>query len=211
MIHVLFFLFAFLLSTTSHHHVVAIDFCVADLKGAETPSGYPCKPLSKVTIDDFVFSKFPKPTKNFFNFSAVVASVDQFPALNGLGFSIVLVEIEAGASVPLHTHPDATEVIIAGNDNIIAGFISSADNKVFVKTLSKGNIMVLPQGLLHFVMNNGKEKASLTVIFTSVRASVQTVAVALFASNFDSNLISKTTFLDHAEIKKLKGIFNGSG
>ncbi|KAK7261751.1 hypothetical protein RIF29_28070 [Crotalaria pallida] len=209
MIHVLFFLFAsFLISTNSH--VSAIEFCIADLKGAETPAGYPCKPPTTVTVDDFVY-KFTKATPNIFNFSFSTAFIDQFPALNGLGFSIGQAELEGGAVIPLHAHPDATEIIIGGPGSVTAGFITSTDNKVFVKTLSEGNIFVIPRGLLHFVINNGKEKSIGNVIFTSVRPSVQLLDLALFGNNFDSALVSKTTFLDPEQVKKLKGVFKGSG
>ncbi|KAK7261752.1 hypothetical protein RIF29_28071 [Crotalaria pallida] len=188
------------------------DFCIADLKGAESPAGYPCKPSKTLTVDDFVFSTSTKGTPNAFNFSITPTFVDQFPALNGLGISTASVEIEKGGELPLHTHPDATEVVILEKGSITAGFISSTDNKVYVKTLTtKGNIIVLPKGLLHFIINKGKGKATLTLIFTSVRPSVQILDLALFGNNFDSNVISKTTFLDPKQVKKLKGIFKGSG
>ncbi|KAK7261747.1 hypothetical protein RIF29_28066 [Crotalaria pallida] len=211
MIHVLFSLFAtFLLSTTSY--VSAIDFCIADLKGAETPTGYPCKPPTKVTVDDFVFSKSTNTTPNN-SFKSIIspAFVDQLPALNGLGISIANAELDEGGVVPLHSHADATEVIIVGQGNVIVGFISSTDNKVYVKKLSVGNIMVIPRGLLHFIINDGKGKATGTFVFTSVRPSSQIIDLALFGNNFDSALLQKTTFLDPAEIKRLKGIFKGSG
>ncbi|KAK7273977.1 hypothetical protein RIF29_15046 [Crotalaria pallida] len=188
------------------------DFCIADLKGVESPAGYPCKPPKTITVDDFVFSTSTKGTPNAFNFSITPAFVDQFPALNGLGISIATVEIKKGGELPLHTHPDANEVVILENGSVTAGFISSTYNKVYVKTLTtKGNIIVLPKGLLHFIINNGKGKAALTLIFTSVRPRVQILDLALFGNNFDSGVISKTTFLDPQQVKKLKGIFKGSG
>ncbi|CAL0299455.1 unnamed protein product [Lupinus luteus] len=203
-----FFLFAFLLSTTSH--VSAIDFCVADLKAGETPAGYPCKAPTTVKVDDFVFSKYLPGKNNIFNFSFTRAIVDDFPALNGLHLSMARFDIEEGGIVPMHTHADATEVIVVSHGNLTAGFISS-DNTPFVKTISEGNIFVIPKGLLHFVLNVGKGKASANVIFDSVRPSVQLFNLALFGNNLDSAIVEKTTFLDPAQVKKLKGRFKGSG
>ncbi|OIV89352.1 hypothetical protein TanjilG_23054 [Lupinus angustifolius] len=203
-----FFLFAFLLSTTSH--VSPIDFCIADLKVARTPAGYPCKPPSTVTVDDFVFSNYLPGKNNIFNFSFTLASVDNFPSLNGLGFSMARFDIEEGGVVPMHTHVDADEVIIMLQGNLTAGFISSDSNTAFVKTISEGNIIVLPKGLLHFALNVGKGKASANVIFSSVKPSVQLFDVALFGNNLDSAIVEKTTFLDHAQVQKLKGQFKGS-
>ncbi|KAE9619499.1 hypothetical protein Lal_00015109 [Lupinus albus] len=205
----IFFALAFLLSTISH--VSAIDFCVADLNATETLTGYPCKSPATVTVDDFVFSNLFPGKNNIFNFSFTSAIIDNFPAINGLGLSISRFDIEEGGVVPMHTHADATEVIVMLQGNLTAGFISSDSNTVFMKTLSDGNIMVLPKGLLHFALNVGKGKASAYVIFDSVKASVQLFDVALFGNNLDSSIVEKTTFLDLAQIQKLKGQFKGSG
>ncbi|KAE9619545.1 hypothetical protein Lal_00041795 [Lupinus albus] len=205
----IFFLFAFLLSITSH--VSAIDFCVADVKAAQNPSGYPCKPPATVTVDDFVFSNFVPGKNNIFNFSFNPANVDNFPAINGLGLSFARFDIEEGGVVPMHTHADATEVIVALQGNLTAGFISSDSNTVFIKTISDGNILVIPKGLLHFVLNVGKGKGSANVIFTSVKPSVQLFNLALFGNNLESAIVEKTTFLDHAQVQKLKAQFKGTG
>ncbi|CAL0313020.1 unnamed protein product [Lupinus luteus] len=204
-----FFLFAFLLCTITSH-VVAIDFCIADLKGGDTPAGYPCKSPTNVTVDDFVFSNFKIGKPNQFNFSFTPAFVDHFPALNGLGFSFGRVEIKRGGAIPMHTHADATEVIISTGGTYIACFITS-DNKVYTKTLTEGNIFVIPKGLLHFGLNIGKGKASGIVVFSSEKPSVQILDIALFGNNLDSGIIGKTTYLDVAQIKKLKALFKGSG
>ncbi|OIW14315.1 hypothetical protein TanjilG_21455 [Lupinus angustifolius] len=207
----IFFLLAFLISTINSH-VAAIDFCVADLKGAQTSVGYPCKLPKDVTVNDFVFSNFTNGAPNQFNFSFTPAIVDNFPALNGLGFSFAKVELEEGATVPMHAHPDATEVVIAGSGpaKYTTGFITS-DNVVYTKTLSEGDIFVIPKGLLHFGINTGKGKASGLAVFSSEKPSIQVLDLALFGNKLDSSIVEKTTFLDAAQVKKLKALFKGSG
>ncbi|OIW09553.1 hypothetical protein TanjilG_28152 [Lupinus angustifolius] len=205
----LFFLFGFLLSTTISN-VAAKDFCIADLKGGLTPGGYPCKSLQSVTVDDFVFSNFTVGTPNQLKMSFTPAFVEQLSALNGLGFSLARVELEEGGVVPIHTHVDATEVTIPTGGNFTIGFISS-DNVVYMKTISEGNIFVIPKGLLHFGLNVGKGKHSAIYVFSSEHRSLQVVDLALFGSNLDSNIVAKTTFLDIEQIKKLKTLFKGSG
>ncbi|CAL0313017.1 unnamed protein product [Lupinus luteus] len=205
------FLLAFLVSTINSH-VAAIDFCVADVKAGVTSVGYPCKSPSKVTVDDFVFSNFTNGPPNQFNFSFTPADVENFPALNGLGFSFAKVELEEGATVPMHAHPDATEVVIAGSGpaKYTTGFITS-DNVVYTKTLTEGDIFVIPKGLLHFGFNSGKGKASGVTLFGSGKPSIQVLDLALFGNNLDSSIVEKTTFLDAAQVKKLKALFKGSG
>ncbi|WJX86546.1 hypothetical protein P8452_68844 [Trifolium repens] len=84
MIHIILYFFAFLSSYTTSYY--ASDFCVADLKLPNTPSGYPCKSEAKVTVNDFVFSGLvPGNTEGPFNFALKTAFVNDLPGLNGLG------------------------------------------------------------------------------------------------------------------------------
>ncbi|CAI8607906.1 unnamed protein product [Vicia faba] len=205
----IFILFLLTLLSHSTSNASVLDFCVADLSSPQTPSGYPCK--SSVTIKDFVFSNFNEGnTSNFFKFSVTPAFVDQFPAVNGLGISTARLDLDIGGTVPMHSHRGASELIIVVQGRITAGFISSA-NEVFVTTLSKGEILVFPQGLLHFEFNAGKSKASAFLIFSSSNPGSQVVDLALFGNKLSSALVEKTTLLDHAQVRKLKAIFGGSG
>lgn len=197
-----------LLLPSSH----AADFCVGDLKGPQTPSGYLCKNESVVTVDDFIFTGIDRNTNtsNMFKFAATAAFVDQFPGLNGLGISIAHALIAPGGVVPLHTHPAASELLVVIRGTIAAGFISSSNN-VYYKNISKGDAMVFPQGLPHFQANVGDKTAEAVVGFSSPSPGIQTTSSSLFASNFPSGLLEKVTLLDDAEVKKLKKLFGGSG
>uniref|UniRef100_I1MK05 Germin-like protein n=1 Tax=Glycine max TaxID=3847 RepID=I1MK05_SOYBN len=146
-LHIVFLLS--LLSSTSHATVQ--DFCVADLKGADTPSGYPCKPPANVTSDDFVYTGLAEAANvtNIINAAVTPAFVAQFPGLNGLDLSAARLDLGPGGVIPLHTHPGANELLIVLQGHILAGFISSG-NIVYQKVLKKGELMVFPQGLLHF-------------------------------------------------------------
>ncbi|KAK2353265.1 germin protein precursor [Trifolium repens] len=202
----------FLLTLLSHSitNASVVDFCVADLSSAETPSGFPCK--SSVTINDFIFSNFNSgnTSNNPLRAAFTSASVHQFPAVNGLGLSAARLDIDVGGIVPMHSHRGANEIMMVVQGRITAGFISS-DNSVFVKTVSKGEIMVLPQGLLHFQFNAGGNKATAFLAFSSSNPGAQLVDVALFGNNLSSAIVGKTTLLDPAQVKKLKAIFGGSG
>ncbi|XP_058754473.1 auxin-binding protein ABP19b-like [Vicia villosa] len=205
----IFILFLLTLLSHSTSNASVLDFCVADLSSPQTPSGYPCK--SSVTIKDFVFSNFNEGNStNFFKFSVTPAFVNQFPAVNGLGISAARLDLDIGGVLPMHSHRGATELMIVVQGRITAGFISS-DNKVFVATLSKGEVLVFPQGLLHFQFNAGKSKASAFLTFSSSNPGSQVVDLALFGNKLSSAFVEKTTLLDHAQVRKLKAIFGGSG
>ncbi|KAG1334283.1 germin-like protein 8-14 [Cocos nucifera] len=197
-----------LLFSSSH----AADFCVADLAGPETPSGYQCKNESAVTADDFVITGLGVPGNfsSMFKAAPKTAFVRQFPGINGLGISAAFVYYAPGGFIPLHTHPAGTELIVVTQGTLLAGFISSANN-AYYKTLNTGDAMVFPQGLLHFQVNVGETTAIAVVGFSNPSPGIQTTSSSLFAGNLPSALVEKVTFLDDAEVKKLKKMMGGTG
>ncbi|KAK8586284.1 hypothetical protein V6N13_082097 [Hibiscus sabdariffa] len=188
MLHILF-VFSLTLTVTSTQ-VLAQDFCVADLaSGIVTPSGYPCKMETNLTSDDFAFSGL---------------------GLAGNTSNIISAAVTPGI-LPMHTHPGATELLYVVHGHITAGFISSA-NKVYLKTLNKGDVMIFPQGLLHFQINAAGRRPSLAIVtFNSPNPGLQILDFALFANDLPSSLLEKSTFLDDAQVKKLKGVLGGTG
>ncbi|NCF00687.1 cupin domain-containing protein, partial [Emergencia sp. 1XD21-10] len=188
------------------------DFCVADLKAPEGPAGYSCKAATLVTVDDFVSTglRYAGNTSNIIKAAVTPEFAAQFPGVNGLGISIARLDIAAGGVVPMHTHPGGSELLLVTQGFIKAGFISSA-NTVYVKTLTKGDIMVFPQGLLHFQVNAGGVTAVAFASFSSATPGLQILDFALFANDLPSSLVEATTFLDDATVKKLKSVLGGTG
>ncbi|KAI5336740.1 hypothetical protein L3X38_016008 [Prunus dulcis] len=208
--YILFLFFLIFFSSSSHASVQ--DFCVADLKGPDGPAGYPCKSPANVTVSDFVFSGLAKGgnTTNIIQAAVTPAFVAQFPGVNGLGLSMARLDLAPGGVIPFHTHPGASEILVVTRGHITAGFVSSAST-VYLETLKKGDVMVFPQGLLHFQVNAAKIHSSAFVSFSSASPGLQILDFALFANNLPSALVGQTTFLDLAQIKKLKGVLGGTG
>lgn len=188
------------------------DFCVADLSMEDTPAGYSCVPVSKVGYCDFVFSGLAAAgnTSNLIKAAVTPAFVSQFPGVNGLGISAARLDLAVGGVVPLHTHPGGSELIVVVQGTITAGFISSS-NGVYVSKLNAGDTMVFPQGLLHFQINSGDNPAEVFVSFSSPNPGLQITAFALFANDLPSAIVESVTFLDDAEVKRLKKLLGGSG
>ncbi|XP_078180694.1 auxin-binding protein ABP19a-like [Carex rostrata] len=206
-----FFLLSLLLLSYSAS-ALQDDFCVADLSGPDTPSGYVCKKVADVTVDDFVFHGLGVPgnTTNIIKAAVTPAFVAQFPGINGLGLSALRLDLAPGGVIPLHTHPGGSELIIITKGIIIAGFISSSANAVYIKALKKGDTMVFPQGLLHFQINGGKSNAVAFVSLSNPNPGLQITSFALFANSLPSQIVEKVTFLDDYEVKKLKGVLGGT-
>ncbi|XP_054784779.1 germin-like protein subfamily 3 member 1 [Prosopis cineraria] len=210
MLHIIF-LFSLVLSSSSSTSNAA-DFCVADLMAAEGPAGYPCKAAANVTADDFVYTALAKSgnTTNIISAAVSPAFVAQFPGVNGLGISAARLDLAPNGVIPFHTHPAASELLVVLHGHILAGFVSSA-NAVYLKKLNKGEIMVFPQGLLHFQVNAGKNKATAVVSFSSPDPGLQILDYVLFGNELPSKLVEAVTFLDDAQVKKLKGVLGGTG
>ncbi|XP_059633222.1 auxin-binding protein ABP19a-like [Cornus florida] len=207
------FIFSVVLISSSPPHTAALDFCVANLTLPTGPAGYPCKKAANVTADDFAFSGLAMAgnTSNLIKAAVTPAFVAQFPGLNGLGFSMARADLAPGGVIPMHTHPSAHEMLLVVQGRISAGLISSSDNKVYLKTLKKGDIMVFPKGILHFQINAGGIPAIAFVSFSDPDPGLQILDFALFANNLPSKLIEKVTFLDDAQVKKLKAVLGGTG
>lgn len=201
--------FSILISTCN---AAVQDFCVADYMGPQGPSGYSCKSPANVTVADFVFTGFRAGgnTTNIINAAVSPAFAAQFPGLNGLGLSIARLDLAPSGVVPFHTHPGATEILLVVQGSIVTGFVDSA-NKVYLKKLLKGDVMVYPQGLLHFQINGGGRTAVAFASFSSPNPGLQITDFALFANNLPSMLVEKATFLDDAQVKKLKSVLGGTG
>ncbi|XP_058745436.1 auxin-binding protein ABP19b-like [Vicia villosa] len=208
-IHTIIFFFS-LASFYIPHATSSNDFCVANLLLPTTPSGYQCKSEDNVTVNDFVFSGFVAPKiEDPFKVGFTPAFVTQIPGLNGLGVSAVRADMDVNGTVPLHSHPDATELIINYEGEVTAGFITP--NKVYLKVLKPGDVMVIPKGVLHFLVNTSGKKGTGFAFFSSSNPSVHLFDNLLFGNDLSSSIIAQTTLLDVEQIKKLKGQFGGSG
>ncbi|GMI92661.1 ARABIDOPSIS THALIANA GERMIN 3, germin 3, GERMIN-LIKE PROTEIN 3 [Hibiscus trionum] len=109
----------------------------------------------------------------------------------------------------MHTHPEATEIFVVIQGTICAGFISST-NKVYIKTLKEGDVMVFPRGLMHFLTNVGESQALAFASYSSASPSLYIMDYAWFANDLPTDILQETTFLNPDQIKKLKGLLGGT-
>ncbi|KAK9715668.1 hypothetical protein RND81_06G181100 [Saponaria officinalis] len=151
-----------------------IDFCVADLNQPLGPAGFPCRNPANLIMDDFVFSGLGVPadmSDNIFKVGVTAAVDGTFPVLNGLGLSMARLDIDVGGVVPIHT----------------------PSFRAYFETLKKGDIMIFPQGLLHFQVNVGD---SPSLAFVSLNSAFP--------------VVEKITLLEAQQVKKLKQAFGGT-
>ncbi|XP_065851198.1 auxin-binding protein ABP20-like [Euphorbia lathyris] len=206
---ILSIIFVVLSSFSSSSYAAILDFCVADIL-AEGPGGFNCKKPEFVTVKDFTFSGLATPGNiiNIGNYSLTAATVAQIPGLNGLGLSMGRLDLEVGGVFPMHSHPGVSEIILVNSGLVNVGFITSL-NAVYSTIVKAGDVFVFPQGLLHFLINSGKSPAVVYVCYNSEMPGLQFLDLALFGNNLPTDVIGKATFLDAAQIIKLKAVFGG--
>ncbi|KAF5803190.1 hypothetical protein HanRHA438_Chr06g0277711 [Helianthus annuus] len=184
------------------------DVCVADLTSGVKVNGFTCK--ANISADDFFFAGLAKPglTNNTFGATVTAASVQQIAGLNTLGVSMARIDYAPGGINPPHTHPRATEIVFVLEGELDVGFITT-ENKLFSKTIKKGEIFTFPRGLIHFQINNGKVPAAVIAGFNSQLPGTQRVANALFASSptVEDVVLTKTFQIGTKEIEKIKSKF----
>ncbi|BBN12957.1 protein MpCupin93 [Marchantia polymorpha subsp. ruderalis] len=110
-------------------------------------------------------------------------SVENFPALQGLGISMSLARYSPGAVVRPQIHPRATELLYVLEGTLDVGFIDST-NKLFRQTLQTGDLWLVPQGMVHFLSNlNDTSEARAVAAFTRSNPGYIDVAASIFGSN----------------------------
>ncbi|KAI3676098.1 hypothetical protein L1987_85697 [Smallanthus sonchifolius] len=181
------------------------DVCVADLASGVKLNGFSCK--SNISVDDFFFAGLANPglTNNTFGATVTPASVQQITGLNTLGVSMARIDYAPGGLNPPHTHPRATEIVFVLEGELNVGFITT-DNKLFSKTIKKGEIFTFTRGLIHYQINNGKVPAAVIAGFNSQLSGTQRVANAVFASSppVDDVVLTNTFQVGTKLVEKIK-------
>ncbi|KAJ6827391.1 putative germin-like protein 1-2 [Iris pallida] len=189
------------------------DLCVADLNttahptGAGAGSGFPCKATSDVVVDDFFFDRtaVEGDTNNVFGVNVTRGDVLSFPGLNTIGLSIARVDFAEGGVNRPHTHPRASEMILVERGELLVGFVTCA-NVVYSKVVRKGEVFVVPRGLMHFQQNVGKGKATYFAVVNSQSAGLVSAPLSLFASKppLPSKLLAKAFQMDEDVVDTVK-------
>ncbi|KAI3959688.1 hypothetical protein MKW92_013392 [Papaver armeniacum] len=184
------------------------DFCVADLNATKiTMNGFPCKPLSEVTNDDFFYSGLVNEanTDNPFGVGIRPGDVTSFPALNTLELTIDVLDLAPGANVPVHTHPRGSEANLVIKGKVLFGFITT-NNVLYSKVLNAGELSVIPKGLVHFVQNVGPEKAVVVAVFNSQSPGASVIPFNLFGSKpaIPNDILAKNFLVDDKVIASIK-------
>ena len=149
-------------------------------------------------------------TENKVGSNVTNVNVDTFPGLNTLGISLARIDFAPYGQNPPHTHPRGTEILVVLEGTLFVGFVTSnTDNRLFIKTLNKGDVFVFPVGLIHFQVNVGKTNAIAISGLSSQNAGAITIANAVFGSNppINPDVLTKAFQLDKKVVEYLQKEF----
>ncbi|KAL6626347.1 hypothetical protein ACP70R_030073 [Stipagrostis hirtigluma subsp. patula] len=184
------------------------DICVADRASPIKINGFPCK--ANATADDFFFDglKNPGNTSNAAGSVVTAANVERLPGVNTLGVSMARIDYAPGGQNPPHTHPRATEIIFVLEGTLEVGFITTA-NKLFTKTVTKGEVFVFPRGLVHFQQNRGHGPAAVIAAFNSQLQGTQAIAPTLFGASppVPTDVLAKAFRIGNGQVEAIKSKF----
>ncbi|TXG48161.1 hypothetical protein EZV62_027455 [Acer yangbiense] len=188
------------------------DFCVADLKAPVLVNGYVCKDPKLVIAEDFYTSglHLERNISDSCGSGSDSISVIQVPGLNTLGISMGRVDLDSWGVIAPHYHPRASEIITVLQGTIETGFVTSnPENRLISKVLKKGDVFVIPKGLVHYQRNIGNGHAVALTAFNSQNRGVVTVGNAVFGSkpSISSDLLAKSFQVDENVIHQLQAKF----
>ncbi|KAL8129843.1 hypothetical protein V2J09_018998 [Rumex salicifolius] len=192
------------------------DFCVAidNPTSGLFVNGQFCKNPNDVVADDFIFKGLNMAgALNKQGSSVNLVNVDKLKGLNTLGISIARIDYGPYGQNPPHTHPRATEILTVLEGTLYVGFVTSnlqgGGNKLFAKTLYKGDVFVFPQGLIHFQFNVGNTPAVAIAALSSQNPGAVTIANAVFGSKppISVDVLTKAFQLNKDTVKYLQSSF----
>ncbi|KAK9743434.1 hypothetical protein RND81_03G239000 [Saponaria officinalis] len=189
------------------------SFCIGinDPNSAVFENGKFCKNPKDVTINDFVYKGFNVPGNTNSNIQGATATiVDEslFPGLNTLGVTIARVDFAPyGLNTP-HLHPLGSEIFLVMEGTMYAGLVNT-DNTLYDTVLNKGDMIVFPQGLIHFQLNIGDKDAFAIASFGSQNPQRIDIPNSVFGTtpSILGDVLTKAYQVDSRVIEKLQGQF----
>ncbi|KAK3006092.1 hypothetical protein RJ639_017346 [Escallonia herrerae] len=138
------------------------------------------------------------------NYKGTQASLVEFPALNGQGVSIAVLQFSPCGINPPHTRPRSTGLLFVVEGCLEVGFVDTT-NKLYTQSLQAGDMFVFPKGLIHYQYNaNDKEPATAVAAFGSANSGSVSVPTTLFETGIDEEILAKAFKTDVATIEKIK-------
>jgi len=135
---------------------------------------------------------------------SMLASMAEFPVLNGQSVSLSFLRLGPGGVSAPHTRTHATGLFFVLEGRFEVGFVDTT-NKLYTQTLERGDMFIFPKGLVHYQYNADCKKPAVAVAaFGSASASTVSIPVTLFDTKIEDVVLAKSFKTNVATIRKLK-------
>lgn len=128
-------------------------------------------------------------------FEVMKVGEDEFPALNGQGVSYAALQFPSGSLNPVHSHPNASELLFLLTGSLEVGFVD-AENVLHFQTLQAGDLFIFPKGVVHYQYNHGEEAAFAVSAFGGANAKTITASRSVFPTNIRDDIIAMSLGTD---------------
>ncbi|KAG6541374.1 hypothetical protein Mapa_017243 [Marchantia paleacea] len=136
-------------------------------------------------------------------FASKKATVKEFPALNSLGVSVLLLEFQPQAVNPPHTHPRASELMYMLEGILDVAFVDST-GKLYSERVRQGDLFVFPRGMVHHQFNNGSRVAKAISSFGNSNPGTINLPITLFGTQIPNGVLKKSLKVDDQVIALLR-------
>ncbi|XP_052175320.1 germin-like protein 9-3 [Diospyros lotus] len=135
-------------------------------------------------------------------------SVKEFPALDGMGVSMELLDFAPNSVNVPHHHPRGGEILFVVDGSLTVGTVNS-NGKLYKNVLQKGDVFVFPKGLPHYQANFDKANKAVAVsAFGSSSAGTVALPKNLFGSNIPDEVLTKAFKISADIVQQLRSAQN---
>ena len=134
----------------------------------------------KLKPRDFVFDRFnatptvgPGGLGNFM-------TLEQFPALKGMGVSASTFEMRPCGIILPHVHPRGNEIFYVLMGGFLTGFLEENGGRYIENNITTGQAVLFPQGLVHFVQNLNCQNSTFLAMYSNEDAGGLTISTRVF-------------------------------
>ncbi|XP_059068403.1 germin-like protein 9-3 [Cryptomeria japonica] len=119
--------------------------------------------------------------------------------------AVKVMKFPAGGLNPPHTHPRDSEHLFLVDGSLLIGVVDTM-GKLFMQTLTKGDLFVFPKGLFHYQLNMDADNEALAVsAFGSANEGTVLIPSTLFTTSIPDDVLAKSFKINTQTIELLKG------
>ncbi|XP_059626964.1 germin-like protein 9-3 [Cornus florida] len=185
--------------------VVLVFFTTVQATNPNSDADFTVPSGMKIDGDFFTYTGLRgSPSSSSNGIDKKTVTMKNFPALDGMGISMELLEFSPGAVNVPHTHPRGAEIMFVVDGALTVGTTDST-GQLYKNDLQKGDVFVFPTGMVHYQANFDKSNKAIGVsAFSSVNAGTIDLPKNIFGSNMPGEVLAKAFKISADTVRQLE-------